>query len=447
MHSVQEITKPPSRWQIEWKICDIAAEQTGIPRAKISPASRIIEDLQMDSLALVEFIMEVEEQFDITIPDQDKAGGVCKQIFARSPFRLRDVADIVIAQWGAGTAPERSRNRTAERAITSHAPFMQLDGHVDERECLRGELYEPLGLTVGNVPQYRRRTDGMRCALIPDAEVWLGSDAPDGEPDEKPMRRVHLSSFLIDAEPVSTTAYARFLNSIGPLPEEVVAEWFLLGDSDHRAAHMPLQRKLRRWRPIKGAERQPMILVSWFGANAYALWANRRDWRAYRGDGVIAPTLQAMRVSAPPPPAERLFSLLPSEAQWEYAARGAAPARYPWGDEPPSGQLACVARHSPGAQYADNLPAAQVNAVQGMSPFGLHHMAGNVWQWCRDWYDPAFNSSTAAQHSNPQNEQATGIRSERGGSWVGPGELARSSYRRGRPPEARGRCLGFRCIG
>ncbi len=191
-----------------------------------------------------------------------------------------------------------------------------------------------------------------------------------------------------------------------------------------------------------------MMMVSWYGANAYSLWANRRDWRAYRGTPDAVPSLRAI-AQVVPPPAETMCSCLPSEAQWEYAARGPTPRRFPWGDEPAAERLARVGVHAPGDRYAgaDAIPAADVNVPLGLSPFGLHHMAGNVWQWCRDWYAPAFGATPASSRPDPQNDVPTGVRSERGGSWVGPAELARCAYRRGRPPEARGRCLGFRCVG
>jgi len=178
---------------------------------------------------------------------------------------------------------------------------------------------------------------------------------------------------------------------------------------------------------VAGTERFPMMLVSWYGANAYSLWANRRDWRRFREDEE---------------------SFLPSEAQWEYAAHGQERRTYPWGEEEPTADRMRFAMHEAGRTYeARTMPLAEVNERLGVSPFGLRHMAGNVWQWCRDTYCAKFYQTPMAVERDPVCREPTGVRVERGGSWIGPAFLCRTTYRRGRAAAAKGRCLGFRCAG
>ena len=416
--------------EVERRVCDIASVQLGIRRDRISPGDRIVEDLNCDSLDLVELFMEVEEAFGVTLPD-DSPSPVFKAVFARQGFRLADLAELVYLVQGTGSPDRKGWRRAKEPPPpTASVPFTQLDGRWEKPAGGERRLFEPLE-AAGPVPQYRRRSDGMRCLLIPAASVEIGNDSPYALADERPRHVVEVDSFLIDAEPVSTTAYCRFLNSVGGVTPEVLADWFVLDPEDDRNEHALARRVVSEWRPVTGSERWPMILVSWYGANAYTLWANGRDWRFYQGDHGAEPE-----------------SLLPTEAQWEYAARGGRYRAFPWGDEPPSPDRMRYGQHRKGATYrVETLPMADVNAGLGMSPFGLHHMAGNVWQWCRDWYDDAFYTRPEATLPNPVNRTPGKVRSERGGSWIGPADLCRSSYRRGRPPSARGRCLGFRCVG
>src|SRR5258708_20043553 len=108
-----------------------------------------------------------------------------------------------------------------------------------------------------------------------------------------------------------------------------------------------------------------MVLVSWFGANAYSLWANGRGWRVYLGEKPGGP--------------REWPSYLPSEAQWEYAARGAQTRKYPWGDDEPSPERLRSDRHRMRQGYsAATLPMAAVNHQFGMSPFVLPHMAATT---------------------------------------------------------------------
>lgn len=414
--------------EIELQICDIASECLGIERDQISITSRMIDDLHCDSLELLDFIFRLEDTFKVWLPEPTRgADPLGKSIFTRPNLRLADMAEWVYSRQGMGSVPKRSwKDRERTKLLDSAAvSFTQLTGRYDSVAMAGLNPFERI--ETGNDPlQYRRRTDGMRCVLLPAADVEIGSPAERGQPDEHPQHTVAVDSFLIDAEPVSTSAYCRFLNSIEPTTPQQLRDWFVLTDDDDRHVHQLLEWTADEWRPHAGVETWPMILVSWFGAHAYARWANGRDPAEYDDE---APCF------------------LPTEVQWEYAARGARCREFPWGDDPPTDARLRSARHRRGDNYTvASLPLAGVNEILGMSPFGLHHMAGNVWQWCADWYDADFYSQPEASERNARNRRATGTRSERGGSWIGPADLCRSSYRRGRTPTARGRCLGFRCV-
>lgn len=408
--------------EIEPRVCDVAAEQLGLLRREVRPESRLIQDLHCDSLDFVELLMEIEDEFGVSLPD-DPSDMTVKQVFTRDPFRLRDLAEAVYLCQQSPPHPARTRVELSPIAVPPAASFTQIGGQLGPDADRARKQFERLGKNPQGFRSFRRATDGMICVVVPGVKVSIGADG--GASDEGPSHAVWLDDFVIDREPVSTTAYCRFLNSVDA-SEAQLAEWFVLTSDDKRREHELVKRTTSGFSPLAGTERMPMMLVSWYGASAYSLWVNRRDWRDYRD-------------------ADQAF--LPSEAQWEYAARGTEPRQYPWGDDQPTAQHMRYAQHDPGRTYAPHtLPLADVNTKLGLSPFGLHHMAGNVWQWCRDWYAPDFYRTAAAREANAVNRQQTGVHSERGGSWIGSAALCRSSYRRGRVPSARGRCLGFRCI-
>eukprot|EP00746_Dinoflagellata_sp_MGD_P065176 gnl/MRDRNA2_/MRDRNA2_27163_c0_seq1.p1 gnl/MRDRNA2_/MRDRNA2_27163_c0~~gnl/MRDRNA2_/MRDRNA2_27163_c0_seq1.p1 ORF type:complete len:488 (+),score=61.79 gnl/MRDRNA2_/MRDRNA2_27163_c0_seq1:104-1567(+) len=313
-------------------------------------------------------------------------------------------------------------------------PFTQLV--VSESELIlngQKDVLEPYEAV--ELGRYFRRRDGMECILIPAGTATIGTDSEECSAIEGPSHRVELSSFLMDIEPVSIGAYVRFLNATLPCGEALL-DFCLLLTGDDRDCHLPVHynKDTKVWCARPGVPLSwPMILVSWYGANAYSLWVHGHDWRAYK---------------------DAEHSFLPTETQWEYAARGAKSVRFPWGEGPASPKLlnVCwdISAHDPESHIStplEEFPLVPVNAEIGMSPFGLRGMAGNVWQWCRDVYDPHFYQSPEASHPNAWNKAEEGPKVEKGGSWVGPADLARSSYRRGRLASAKGRCLGFRCVG
>lgn len=115
---------------IEEKVCDIAAHELNIPRNKISPASRLIEDLHCDSLDLVELIMAIEDQIAVTIPTTHEANAVCKAVFTRKEFRLSDLAEIAYLQQDTGRPEPRDswRRKRKPQQGQIDIPFCQLGG-------------------------------------------------------------------------------------------------------------------------------------------------------------------------------------------------------------------------------------------------------------------------------------------------------------------------------
>ena len=415
---------PMSLSEIESLVFDIIVAVNGGRREKLRPDLRLVQDLGLDSLSFVDMVFRIEKEFQIKWPD-DSSDLIHKSIFTRNPLRVRDLVEMIYLQLEKTQTDERPVwRRTTSALPPTAAPFTQLGGSF---LCEPGDsLYDSVGKNREGFPTLRRRPDGMICVQIPPADVTLGSDTDGAMSDEKPVHSVRLDGFVIDQEPVSTSAYCRFLNSVGMDDPEMLREWFVLPENDSRRDHELIRCEESEWLPVSGTERLPMILVSWYGASAYALWAHQRDVRGYRDESASE--------SIP----------LPSEAQWEYAARGAQPRAFPWGDEEPAAHRMHYAQHERGRTYtARTMPLAEVNEELGVSPFGLRHMAGNVWQWCRDWYAPDFYSRPDANEANAVNRVPSRVRSERGGSWIGPAFLCRSSYRRGRSSGGEGAMFGI----
>ena len=226
---------------------------------------------------------------------------------------------------------------------------------------------------------------------IPGGPFQRGVDDPRG-PDEGPARPIHLQPFLIDRYEVTSRRFAEFAAATG----RVTA-----AEADSQA--------LRSWRsPGSGAEAgpdHPVVYVTWDEARAYCAWRGAR---------------------------------LPTEAEWEKAARGTDGRQWPWGHRP----VASLANGwGPADLWAETSPAGAFPA--GVSPYGVHDMAGNVWEWCADWYDPDYY--VVAPRRDPPGPERGRLRVARGGSWTNPITVLRTSNRHAVHPEDAGPGLGFRC--
>ena len=169
--------------EVERRVCDIASEQLGIPRDRISPGDRIVEDLECDSLDLVELFMEVEEAFGVTLPD-DSPNPVFKAVFTRQGVPPRRPGRTGLPRAGDGHArAEGLAAGEGAAAIDARRPVHPTRRSLGGSSRRRQGLFEPLKAD-GPVPQYRRRSDGMRCVLIPSASVEIGCDVA-----RRPRRR------------------------------------------------------------------------------------------------------------------------------------------------------------------------------------------------------------------------------------------------------------------
>ena len=235
--------------------------------------------------------------------------------------------------------------------------------------------------------------------LISGGPFLMGS--MNGEPDERPVHTVYLDPFLIDPYPVTNADYARFLNLFGN-QEEGGERWL---DIDHHPLSWwlcKIQMKDGRFVPKRGYENHPVVKVSWYGARAYARWVGKR---------------------------------LPTEAEWEKAARGGLEGRkYVTGDTLNPGQANVEGLHSgtPVGTYPPNR-------------FGLYDMVASVWQWCGDWYDAGYYAQSPPK--NPQGPEGGSMKVLRGGSWFHKGSWAVATRSKD-DPLSHDFCFvtGFRCV-
>jgi len=216
---------------------------------------------------------------------------------------------------------------------------------------------------------------------IPEGWFWMGSNT--GQDNERPLHRVWVDAFHLAACQVTNREYEYFLRATGiPSPP--------LWDD-----------------PNFNRPEQPVVAVSWFDAMKYCEWLSAATSRQYR---------------------------LPTEAEWERAARGNSDGKlFPWGDAPP-----------------DSLPDYDTRWISGPEPvgrytpnaFGLYDISENVHEWCSDWYQADYYA--VSPERNPRGPETGERRSSRGGSWRHHIKVTRCAARSSIPPEFHYADYGFR---
>jgi len=250
-------------------------------------------------------------------------------------------------------------------------------------EIARAQTYDAGREPDSKLPREITGRDGAPMVLIPSGEFVMGSSAAS---DERPAHRVHLDAYYIDTFEVTISRYAKFLDTV----------------ATQQAPH--------QWNTVTLTEDgdRPVIGVNWSDADAYCRWTEKR---------------------------------LPTEAEWEKAARGTDGRKYPWGDEDPREDMANFGRCCGWTGFG--LLAVVGTHQPGKSPYGVFDLAGNVWEWVADWYEPQYYKTSPDR--NPTGPSSGRDKVMRGGSWSNRANDVRGSIRDKVSPTYRNYSIGFRC--
>lgn len=228
---------------------------------------------------------------------------------------------------------------------------------------------------------YDTRELGIQWVDIPAGEFLMGDNFGDGWTDEQPVHAVYLDAYKISKYEITFEQYDTFCDDTGRNKPD---------DAGY------------------GRGNRPVVNVTWDDANAFCDWLSQKTGKNIH---------------------------LPSEAQWEKAARGTDQRKYPWGNDDPSCDMTnynnCIGRTMPVGSFASDA-----------SPYGVYDMAGNTYEWCSDWYDASYYANSPA--NNPTGPFSSSRRVHRGGAWNSDPHHARSIDRDNTFPSIFSSLLGFR---
>lgn len=228
-------------------------------------------------------------------------------------------------------------------------------------------------------------------AVIENDHEW-------GDTDEEPVHEVTLSEYFIDRYEVTAQDFAEFLNAHSDEAERYI----------EMGTAVTIEQSNGVYRPRPGLEKHPVNRVSWFGADAFCRSLGKR---------------------------------LPTEAEWEKAARGTDERIFPWGDKFPHNDFVTFRRKF--SKYGFDAMKPVDTLPEGKSPYGVYHMAGNVWEWVADWYEDSYYEHSPQK--DPQGPETGISKVLRGGNWYYKAYYMRTTYRFNEHPDAFKVWQGFRC--
>ena len=345
---------------------------------------------------LTKYAVETNRYIFVPLDDWGGGSGIFRNLHAVDKKTLRTVDELSFG--------DRSRitELTVADPSTNTISFTYI-----RREVRHGNiLHDPdkaIKRHLRMIDRKFRDVAGPRSPIPPDMVFfgagrffWIGSWQKDAEPDEKPQHNVHLDAFYIDKYETTNAQYKEFIDANPQWQKNRIPKKYHDGDY------------LKHWNgndypPDKG--NHPVVYVSWYAAMAYAEWRGKR---------------------------------LPTEAEWERAARDS------W-----------RAINADTANYGENVGGTTPVGTYPPDENGLYDMAGNVWEWCLDEYNPDFYAISPSDNplaggtmdnilSDWTNVKT--VRVLRGGSWVSNAKFVRVSDRTRFTPKITNKARGFRCV-
>ncbi len=276
-------------------------------------------------------------------------------------------------------------------------------------------------LQVGAVEAQSTIDDGFGdYVLVPGGDFQMGDNFNEGDSDEVPVHTVRVESFYIGKHKITNAAYAKFIEADG---YSEASYWSAGGFGNYGS-------RPRHWGDATCAgggldcnEGFPVVGVSWFEAMAYCEWLSTQTGETYR---------------------------LPTEAEWERAARGSDQRRFAWGadiDGPHANYEFSGDPFEPGITpvgFYDGTARQGFQTQDNASPYGAYDMIGSVWEWCLDWYDGAYYSGSSV--IDPRGPATGSSRILRAGGWVDSAYYQRAANRNSSFPENRNPIQGFRAV-
>jgi serine/threonine-protein kinase len=321
---------------------------------------------------------------------------VYEMLTGEALFASATVAQSVLAHFNGPQFPAQWPDGVPERLEAALSKALAREP--EDRFASAGEMMDALEQVVSGpagekaLPTILSPTKPFEpeMVLIPAGEFLMGSDPnedKDADDNEQPQRTLYLPNYYVARTPATNAQYLAFVQDAGWTPP---GHW-------------------EGGKPPRGKENHPVVYVSWVDALAYCKWLSEATGRSYR---------------------------LPSEAEWEKAARGTDGNIYPWGNQWDAGRC-----NNEESGIGDTTPVGEYSP-EGNSPYGCVDMAGNVLEWTSSLYKP-YPYDAADGREDPD---AEGARVLRGGAFGDEPGLVRCAFRPWSPPGSRGRSRGFRVV-